>query len=81
MVASVFARLFVVTLLATVTGLAADERRITSASNVRLRRAPATDGPVAAELPLGANLVVLERALAGDLWYQVKTDDGRNQNP
>src|SRR5437660_6501129 len=77
-VAHVFARLFVLTLLATVTGLAADEWRITSASNVRLRRAPATDGPVAGELPLGASLVVLERTQAGDLWYQVKTDDDRN---
>jgi uncharacterized protein YgiM (DUF1202 family) len=76
MVARVFALLFVVTLVATVTSRAADEWRITSASNVRLRRAPAINASVAAELPLGSNLAVLERTHAGDLWYQVKTDEG-----
>jgi len=65
-----------VTLAAAVASRAADEWRITSASNVRLRRAPATDASVAAELPLGASLFVLQRTHAADLWYQVKTDDG-----
>jgi len=78
MVARVVARLFVVTLVATVATRAADEWRITSASNVRLRRAPATNGSIAAELPLGTNLVVLERTHEGDPWFQVKTDDGLN---
>jgi hypothetical protein len=78
MTARVLARLLVVTLVATVAIQAAGERRITSASNVRLRHAPATNGSVAAELPLGADLIVLERAHAGDLWYRVKTDEGRN---
>src|ERR1700730_221471 len=78
MAARVFAPLLVATLAATIPSQAADEWRITSVSNVRLRRAPATDASVAAELPLGANLFALQRTRAGDLRYQVKTDDGRN---
>jgi hypothetical protein len=56
-------------------GAAGDERRITKASNVRLRSAAATSASIAAELP-GTELAVLENA--PDPWYHVRTDDGRD---
>jgi len=59
-------------------GPAGDERRITKASNVRLRSAAATSAPITAELPLGTELAVLEQTNAADRWYHVRADDGRD---
>lgn len=59
-------------------GAASVESRITNASTVRLRSAPSTTASIAAELSLGTELVVLERTNQGELWYQVRTDDGRD---
>jgi hypothetical protein len=64
-------------LAASFTGAAADERRITNAANVRLRSSSSTDAPIAAELPLGTELVVLGQTNAAQPWYHVKADDGR----
>src|SRR5512138_1429935 len=55
----------------------ADDRRITNASSVRLRWAPATNAPVTGELPLGTELSALDHTPGADPWYHVKTDDGR----
>jgi hypothetical protein len=57
---------------------AGGERRITKASNVRLRNAAATSASVTAELPLGTELAVLEQTAAVEPWYHVTTDDGRD---
>jgi Bacterial SH3 domain len=57
-------------------GAATNERRITNASNVRLRSAPANSASIEAELPLGTALVALEHTNAAEPWYHVKTDDG-----
>ena len=57
---------------------ASEERRITNASSVRLRSAPVTTASIAAELPLGTELIALERTTAVDPWYRVQTDEGRN---
>src|SRR5580765_8679843 len=59
-------------------GTAADERRITNASNVRLRSSASTDASITAELPLGTELVVLGRTQAAESWYHVMTDDQRD---
>jgi hypothetical protein len=59
-------------------GAAGDERRITKATNVRLRSAAATSASIAAELPLGTELAVVGRANATDRWYHVRADDGRD---
>jgi uncharacterized protein YgiM (DUF1202 family) len=66
------------TLAVSFVGAAAGERRITNASNVRLRSNPSTDASITAELPLGTELVVLGRTNAGEPWYQVRTDDQRD---
>jgi hypothetical protein len=68
-------------------GAATGESRMTNASNVRLRSAPATSASIGAELPLGTEMVTrsakagryerLERTSGSDPWYHVKTDDGR----
>jgi hypothetical protein len=67
-----------VALAAVYAGAASDERRITNASSVRLRSAPVTSASIAAELPLGTELIALERRDAADPWYRVQSDDGRN---
>ena len=67
-----------VVLAAAHVGAVSVEGRITNASNVRLRSAPSTNASIAAELSLGTELVVLERTNQAELWYQVRTDDGRN---
>jgi hypothetical protein len=67
-----------VALAAAHAGAAGDERRITNASSVRLRSAPVTNASIAAELPLGTELIALERKDAADPWYRVQSDDGRN---
>src|SRR6267154_4199420 len=58
-------------------GTAADDRRITNASNVRLRSSPSTDASVTAELPLGTEFVVLGQTNVAERWYHVMTDDHR----
>src|SRR4051794_26997200 len=70
--------LVTVALAAAPAGAASDERRITNASSVRLRSAPVTSASIAAELPLGTELIVLERKDAADPWYRVQSDHGRN---
>src|SRR5689334_683867 len=64
--------------LATHLVAASDERRITTASNVRLRSAPMTTASITAELPLATELVVLEHTNGADSWDHVRSDDGRN---
>jgi Bacterial SH3 domain len=59
-------------------GAANAQSRITNASTVRLRNAPSTTAAIAAKLSLGTELVVLERTNQADLWYHVRTDDGRH---
>src|SRR4029077_20480331 len=59
-------------------GTAADERRITNASNVRLRSAPATDASIVAELPLATELVTVAHTGGTEAWYHVETDDGHD---
>jgi hypothetical protein len=56
-------------------GAATSERRITNASNVRLRSAPAASASIEAELPLGTALVALAHTNAAEPWYHVKTYD------
>src|SRR5882724_4982521 len=68
----------IVALAPMLTGAAADERRIAHASNVRLRIAPSTTTSTFAELPVGTELVVLDRTSGPDPWYHVKIDDGRD---
>ena len=57
-------------------GAAPDDRRITNASNVRLRAAPAVGASTISELPLGTELEVQGRTSTGELWYHVRTSDG-----
>jgi hypothetical protein len=57
---------------------ATSERRMTNASNVRVRSAPVTSASIEAELPLGSELVTLERTSGSEPWYHVKTDDGHD---
>jgi hypothetical protein len=59
-------------------GTTADQRRITNASNVRLRSNPSTDASITAELPLGTEFVVVGQTSAAELWYHVVTDDHRD---
>jgi hypothetical protein len=56
---------------------AAEQRGITNASNVRLRSNASTDAPIAAELPLGTEFVVLGQTNAAESWYHIMTDDHR----
>src|SRR5215475_1438704 len=56
----------------------ADETRITNASNVRLRSAPANDASIVGELPLGSELVVVGSVGGPQPWYQVRTADGHD---
>jgi len=49
-------------------GTAADERRVTNAANVRLRRTPSTTASIVAELPLGTEFVVVARANGSEPW-------------
>jgi hypothetical protein len=67
-----------VVLAAAHVGAASVESRITNASTVRLRSAPSNTASITAELSLGTELVVLERTTQAELWYHVRTDDGRN---
>ena len=67
-----------VVLAAAHVGAASVESRITNASTVRLRSAPSTTASIAAELSMGTELVVLERTNQAELWYHVRTDDGRD---
>src|SRR5215470_4247446 len=67
-----------IALAATRLGVAADETRITNASNVRLRTAPATDASVAGELPLGTELIVVGNTGGPDPWFHVRTTDRRD---
>jgi len=64
--------------LAANSGVAADETRITNASNVRLRAAPATDAAIVRELPLGAELTVVGNSGGAEPWYHVRTADRRD---
>jgi Bacterial SH3 domain len=66
------------TLAVSFTGAAADERHITTASNVRLRSAPETTASIVAELPLGTELVAVAHTRGTEPWYHVRTDDGRD---
>jgi hypothetical protein len=50
---------------------------MTNGSNVRVRSAPETTAPIVFELPLGAELLVLDRSNSADPWFHVRTDDGR----
>jgi len=59
-------------------GAATGERRMTNASNVRVRSAPATSASIEAGLPLGSELVTLERTNGSEPWYHVRTDDGHD---
>ena len=59
-------------------GLGADETRITYASSVRLRTAPANDAPVAGELPLGTELIVVGNTGGPEPWFHVRTTDRRD---
>ena len=63
---------------ATRPGVAADETRITNASSVRLRTAPATDASVAGELPLGTELIVVGNTGGPEPWFHVRTTDRRD---
>jgi Bacterial SH3 domain len=62
--------------LAAHVGTTGDERRITTAPNVRLRSAPATDASIAGELSLGTELVTLAQSSGAEPWYHVRTDEG-----
>src|SRR5581483_11904002 len=73
----VLAILGALAVLATSQPTATDQSCITTASSVRLRRAPSTGAPISAELPLGTELVVLERTSQPDSWSHVRADDGR----
>lgn len=56
----------------------ASVNRITNGSNVRLRTAPDMTAPIVVEMPLGAELSVLDRNdLRPDPWLRVRTGDGR----
>jgi SH3 domain-containing protein len=68
--------LLTVALAAAHAGAASDERRITNAASVRLRSAPVASASIAAELPLGTELIAFERTNAADPWYRVQSDDG-----
>ena len=58
--------------------VAADETRITNASNVRLRSAPGSDASIVGELPLGTELVVVGSLGGPQPWYHVRTGDGHD---
>jgi hypothetical protein len=59
-------------------GAPSDETRITSRATVRLRSGPSTTASIEAELTLGTELVVLARTNESELWFHVRTDDGRD---
>jgi hypothetical protein len=57
--------------------MAADPRVVTNGSDVRVRTAPDVTASISFELPLGTDLIVLDRSTSADLWFRVRTDDGR----
>lgn len=73
-----FACALTVAVVAARPAIAADETRITNASNVRLRIAPSTDAPISAELRLGTELEVVASSGGADPWYHVRTADRRD---
>jgi len=56
----------------------AQDRRITNASDVRLRSTPSTDAAIAGDLPLGTELTAFEQSNGAEPWYHVRTDEGRD---
>jgi hypothetical protein len=56
---------------------AADARLMTNGTNVRVRSAPEVTAPILFELPLGTELLQIDRSNSGDSWFRVRTDAGR----
>ncbi len=67
----------VILLLCSVDLRAADARRITTGSNVRLRSAPDTTASIVTEMPVGTELSVLDQATSIEAWFHVRNDEGQ----
>ena len=50
---------------------------MTNGTNVRVRSAPEVTAPILFELPLGTELLEIDRSNSEDPWFHVRTDDGR----
>lgn len=55
----------------------AGERRITTASNVRVRSAPSAKATIVTELPVGSEVSSLEGTESSRRWVHVRTADDR----
>jgi hypothetical protein len=64
-------------LAATTISQAANARLMTNGTNVRVRSAPEVTASILFELPLGAELLQIDRSNSEDPWFHVRTDDGR----
>jgi|KBSMisStandDraft_5_1062788.scaffolds.fasta_scaffold179190_2 hypothetical protein len=56
---------------------AASARLMTNGTNVRVRNAPEATASILFELPLGTELLEVNRSNSREPWFRVRTDDGR----